>query len=88
MPLTVSDLPYEILAAILKTAAAINIRDGVQYTYGLSQSERVVRGQVSPDALKWNATQSIRRVGRRWHDWAVEYALENLQISQWRGSER
>lgn len=97
MPSTINDLPYEILSAVLEEAAALNIKDGVQYTYGLSQApeplqdarmQRVVRGQVSPDALRWNATQSIRQVRRQWHDWAAEYALENLQISRWRGSER
>ena len=97
MPLTVTDLPYETLSAVLLAAAEINLRKGVQYTYGLSKApeplqdvhtQRVIRGRVCPDTLKWHATQSIRQVCRRWHDWAAEYALEDLQISRWRGSER
>ena len=97
MPLSINDLPFEILAAILSEAAELNIRHGPQYTYGLSQvaeplpdvqMQLVVRGQVSPDASRWNATNAIRQVGRQWHDWASEYALESLQISRWRGSER
>ena len=97
MPVTVADLPYEILSAVLEAAAKINERQGVQYTYGLSeapeplqdvQMQRTIRGRVCPDALKWYAIQSIRQVCRRWHDWAAEYALESLQITRWRGSER
>ena len=93
----IQGLPYELLSAVLQEAASLNIRDGVQYTYGLSQApeplqnvpiQRVVRGQVAPDAVRWNAVQSIRQVARLWHDWASEYALKNLQISRWRGSER
>jgi len=97
MPSTINDLPYEILSAILMEAAELNIKHGPQFTYGLSQAPEplldvrmqcVVRGQVSPDTLRWNATEAIRQVGRKWHDWAAEYALENLQIARWRGSER
>lgn len=97
MPLTINNLPYEILSAILEEAAQLNIRYGPQYTYGISQApehlhdvrvQRVVRGQVPPDTLKWRATDAIRQVRRQWHDWASEYALENLHISRWRGSER
>lgn len=97
MPLTINDLPYETLSAVLALAAELNIRNGIQFTYGLSQApeplqdvrmQRVVRGRVSPDTLRWNATEAIRQVGRKWHDWAAEYALENLQVTRWRGSER
>ncbi len=97
MPSSINDLPYETLTAILAEAAKLNIKHGPQFTYGLSQApeplqdvsmQRVVRGQISPDTLRWNATEAIRRVGRKWHDWALEYALESLQISRWRGSER
>ena len=97
MPCTVKDLPYEILSVVLEETAELNIRHGARYTYGLSQApeplqdvqvQRVVRGHVPPDTLKWNATQSIRQVSRLWHDWTVEYALKILQISRWRGSER
>lgn len=97
MPLTINDLPYEILSAILAEAAELNTRNGAQFTYGLSQApeplqdvrmQRVIRGRVSPDTLRWNATAPIRQVRRNWHDWAAEYALENLRITRWRGSER
>ena len=97
MPLTIDDLPYELLSQILQTAADHNARQGPLYTYGLSQApeplqdaqlQRVIRGQFSPDALRFNSTRSLRQVARRWHDWAAEYALETLYISRWPGSER
>lgn len=97
MPATINDLPYELLSAILQDAAELNIQQGPHYTYGLSQApeplqdapmQRVVRGQLSPDTLRWTAVENIRQVRRQWHDWAAEYALESLYISRWRGSER
>lgn len=97
MPATINDLPYELLSAILQDAAELNIQQGSNYTYGLSQApeplqdapmQRVVRGQLSPDTLRWTVAENIRQVRRQWHDWAAEYALETLYISRWRGSER
>ena len=97
MPLTINDLPYEILSQILEAAAEHNVLQGPLYTYGLSQAPEplkdaqlhpVIRGQLSPDTLRFNSTESLRQVARRWHDWAAEYALETLYISRWRGSER
>ena len=97
MPASIDDLPYELLSVILEEAAQLNIQKNAQYTYGLSQApeplqdvrmQRVVRGQVSPDTLKWNAVDAVRQVNRQCHQWASEYALSNLYITRWRGSER
>lgn len=98
MPTTINALPYELLAAILEEATKLNLREIPSYTYGLSQApepmrrdvrmQRVVRGPVGLDELRWNATDAIRRVNRTWHDWACRYALSTLYISRWRGSER
>ena len=97
MPASIDDLPYELLSAILEEAAKLNIHENAQYTYGLSQApeplqdvrvQRVVRGQLPPDTLKWNAVEAIRQVNRQCHHWASEYALSNLYITRWRGSER
>ena len=97
MPLTINDLPYELLSQILQAAAEFNVLHGPVYTYGLSQAPEplrdaqlqcVIRGRLSPDTLRFNSTESLRQVARRWHDWAAEYALETLYISRWRGSER
>lgn len=97
MPASIKDLPYELLSAILEVAAETNIHENAQYTYGLSQApeplqdvrvQRVVRGQVPPDTLKWNAVDAIRQVNRQCHQWASEYALANMYVTRWRGSER
>ena len=97
MPPSINDLPYEILSAVLEEAAELNLHENAQYTYGLSQApeplqdiqiQRVVRGQVPPDTLKWNAVDAIRRVNRKCHQWASEYSLKSLFITRWRGSER
>lgn len=98
MPTTINTLPYELFAAILEDATRLNLCEIPRYTYGLSQApepmrrdvrlQRVVRGLVGPDALKWNASDAIRRVDRKWHDWACRYALATLYITRWRGSER
>lgn len=98
MSTTINALPYELLAAILEETTKLSLRESPRYTYGLSQApepmrqdvqmQRVVRGPLSPDTLNWNATDAIRRVNRTWHDWACRYALANLFIARWRGSER
>ena len=97
MPSGINELPYELLSAILEEAADLNIQEKTQYTYGLSQApeplqdvrlQRVIRGQVPPDTLKWHAVDAIRQVNRQWHQWACEYSLRNLYITRWRGSER
>ena len=94
---TINSLPQEIFDEILENAASLNFKESSTYTYGLCRSlERlhnskahvVVRGHLRPDALKWSITYDIRRVGRRWHEWACYYALRNLYIRRWRGSER
>lgn len=97
MPASINHLPYELLSAVLSEAAEFNTQENAQYTYGLSQApeplqdvqmQRVVRGQVPPDTLKWNAVDAIRQVNRQCHQWASEYALRSLFITRWRGSER
>lgn len=68
MPTSINELPYELLSAILEEAAEFNIQENASYTYGLSQApeplqdvrmQRVIRGQVPPDTLKWNAVDAI-----------------------------
>ena len=97
MVLIVNTLPYEILSQILENAAELNRQEGPQYTYGLSQApepledvgmQTVIRGHVPPDVQQWTAANAIRQVCRTWHDWATQYALRDIRISRWRGSER
>ncbi|KAF2278112.1 uncharacterized protein EI97DRAFT_414353 [Westerdykella ornata] len=93
----ITELPYEILSKILEEAARANIQEGPTYTYGLSQvqlplqkasTERYVRGPVPPELLKWDATSAIRLVCWQWHEWALEYALNDVYIRRWKGGER
>ncbi|KAL9633855.1 MAG: hypothetical protein Q9164_004445 [Protoblastenia rupestris] len=97
MTMELSNLPYELFSRILDEAAKLNVCENTHYTYGLSQApepgqdvrmQRVVRGNVPIDTQKWNATDAIRQVNRRFHDWATEHALRDLYITRWRGSER
>ena len=97
MPASIDTLPYEILSAILEEVMSISLRDLPKYTYGLSQApeplqdvqiQRVVRGLKAPDTVQWEASNSIRQVNRKWYEWAVEHAMEDVYIRRWRGSER
>ncbi|KAI0572099.1 hypothetical protein Alg130_10633 [Pyrenophora tritici-repentis] len=87
----------EVLSQILEDVAEANTRDGATYTYGLSRaplsmspmiSQRYVRGPLSPDLLRWDVSSVLRCVCWKWHNWALRYALRELYIRQWRGSER
>ena len=97
MPTSMDGLPYEIFSKILLEATEINLQELPQYTYGLSQApeplrdvhmQRVIRGQKAVDAIRWEAVDSIRQVNNQWHEWAVDYALREIYIRRWQGSER
>lgn len=97
MPTSIEDLPFEILCTILEEAAQANLHQLPSFTYGLSHAaelglstrlQRVIRGQTTPDVLAWQAIEGLRKVNRRWHDWAIQHAFRSLYISRWRGSER
>ncbi|KAK5124245.1 hypothetical protein LTR85_001948 [Meristemomyces frigidus] len=93
----INELPQEILTDILFKAAKANEAEGISYTYGLTQAPlpleqaklaKYVRGPLSADSVRWDATQSIRQVCAQWHDWALGYNLEHVFERRWRGSER
>lgn len=94
--MNINAFPNEILQNILEQAAELNKKEGVTFTFGLSQPpqsgqrklQRYVRGQVPPDLLKWDATCALRLVCKRWHEWGLGYALRDVYIKSWRGSER
>lgn len=95
--MNINEFPQEILNSILEHAVAINVREGVTYTYGLSQAPlplqkaklgRYLRGPVCPDDLLWDATANIRQVCGKWHEWALQHSLKQLWVRRWRGSER
>ncbi|EME79069.1 uncharacterized protein MYCFIDRAFT_51028 [Pseudocercospora fijiensis CIRAD86] len=93
----INDLPHEILSEILLLATKANQAEGERYTYGLSQAplplqkvklSKYVRGPVTAESLRWDATASIRQVCSTWHEWALSYNLEHVFERRWRGSER
>ena len=97
MSISINSLPFELLSKILEEATLLNFHGTATFNYGLcaiteagrdGQLQRTVRGHIVPDALRWRVTQSLRQVNRQWHDWASVYALGDLYITRWRGSER
>lgn len=88
--------PQEILDNILDQAAELNKKEGVAFTFGLSQPpysqerklQKYIRGPVPPELQRWDAVQSLRLVCSRWHEWSLEYALRDVYVKCWRGSER
>ncbi|OQO00345.1 hypothetical protein B0A48_13692 [Cryoendolithus antarcticus] len=91
------ELPQEILCTILLEVARINETEGERYTYGLSQAPlpaerakltKYVRGPLSAESIRWDATRSIRQVCAKWHSWAIAYNIEHVFERRWRGSER
>ncbi|KXL46519.1 hypothetical protein M433DRAFT_69549 [Acidomyces richmondensis BFW] len=91
-------LPQEILSDILTRAALANEAEGPHYSFGLSQAPvpleeppkltKYVRGPLSTESLRWDATESIRQVCARWREWALGYNLEAVFERRWRGAER
>lgn len=97
MSTNIATLPFELLSKILEEATLLNYKDTPTFNYGLNGIsgsgrdgglQRTLRGHIVPDALRWRVTQSLRQVNRQWHDWASAYALRDLYITRWRGSER
>ena len=93
----INELPHEILSDILLKATKANEAEGESYTYGLTQAPlplqktkltKYVRGPLSGESLRWDATSAIRHVCAQWHDWALAYNLEHVIERTWRGSER
>ncbi|KAK8197422.1 hypothetical protein HDK77DRAFT_478551 [Phyllosticta capitalensis] len=92
-----NEFPYEILSTILEESTKLNERDGVTFTFGLSQApglvakptlQKYVRGPLPPDILRWDAAAAIRAVCKKWHAWALEYAMRDVYIRKWKGAER
>lgn len=95
----INELPNEILFQILTETAKFNERDGVTFTFGLTQPpmppgkelrrpQRYVRGPVPPALLHLDATAALREVCSKWHVWAQLYAFKDIYVRCWRGSER
>lgn len=93
----INDLPSELLSNILYLATKANEAENETFTYGLSQAPlplvkakltKYVRGPVTAEALRWDATRSIRSVCSAWHDWAASYNFEHVFEQRWKGAER
>jgi hypothetical protein len=96
----INAFPNEILYSILEQAVQLNEQAGVGYSYGLSQLprcidskvptnvQRYVKGPLPPYQRKWDASCILRLVCRRWHDWTLQYALRDVYVKLWQGSER
>lgn len=93
----ISDLPSEIISDILLQATHINGAEAPSFTYGLTQAPlplqkarltKYVRGPLSAESSRWDATHNIRGVCSAWHNWAVTYNTEHVFERRWRGSER
>lgn len=98
--MSINSLPNEIIYDILSKVVAANQDDGVLYTYGLSKlpeskdprvpkkAQRYIRGPIPPYQLKWDAASKIRLVCAKWHSWSLAYAVSDVYVKNWRGSER
>lgn len=95
--MNINHLPQEIISEILLLATLANEKESASFTYGLSQAPlplvkakltKYVRGPVTAESLRWDATSSIRQVCQAWHDWSLSYNLEHVFERKWRGSER
>jgi hypothetical protein len=98
--MSINSLPNEILYAILEETVKLQEKDGVLFTYGLSKLpecrdrsvstklQRYVRGPVPPYQVRWDATAAIRLVCQRWHSWSLSYAVSDVYVKLWKGSER
>jgi hypothetical protein len=95
--MSINNLPYEILSYILEEAAKLNAREGVTWTFGLTEPQlplgnipihKHVRGPVPDEVLKWDSVADIRQTCSVWRRWALGYSLEHISLFKWRTSER
>ncbi|KAF2723238.1 hypothetical protein K431DRAFT_220427 [Polychaeton citri CBS 116435] len=93
----INSLPSEILYEILLLAARANEHENEVFTYGMSQAPlplqkarltKYIRGPVSSNSLRWDATLPLRETCSAWHEWALSYCFEQIFERRWRGSER
>ena len=93
----IHDLPKEIISHILYITTKSNEAEGETFTYGLTQAPlpgekaqltKYIRGPLTPEAQRWDATRSIRETCSAWHEWSLGYSFEHVFERRWRGSER
>jgi hypothetical protein len=95
----ITALPNELLRTILEYTVELNEHDGVAFSYGLHHNlsmernpplkfSRHVRGPLPPYQQRWDAAATLRLVCRKWHDWALDYALGEVYVKNWIGAEK
>lgn len=99
MPANINDLPYELLSQILEIVLRSNVEQNSRKTYAFDMGlhappdpdvrmQRLLKGLMTPDSVRWTASDTIRRVNPRWHDLALKYSFKDLYVLSWRGSEK
>ena len=89
MPASINDLPYELLSQILENVICFNVEQNSRRTYGFDMElhappdpdvrmQRLLKGLMTPDSVRWTASNTIRRVNSRWHDLALKYSFRDL----------
>ena len=87
----ISDLPTEILSNILTRVISTNKKDGVHFTYGLSESShffaephspkltRYVRSPLRDELLTLDAAWAIRRVCQQWGNLVMSKTFREIR---------
>lgn len=99
MPATINDLPYELLSEILEHVIRSNLEQNILKRHNFDtelhappdpdvRMQQLIKGRMTPDAVRWIASNTIRQVNSRWHGIALEYAFRDLYVLAWRGSEK
>lgn len=99
MPVTINDLPHELLSQILENVIRYKVEQNSQTTYDSDMGvhfppdpdvrmQRLLKGLMTPDSVRWTASNTIRKVSSRWHEMALKYAFRDIYVLSWRGSER
>ena len=89
MPANINDLPYELLSQILEIVLRSNVEQNSRKTYAFDMGlhappdpdvrmQRLLKGLMTPDSVRWTASDTIRRVNPRWHDLALKYSFKDL----------
>ena len=96
----ITTLPTELLNDVLLRAVFANKRDGVHFTYGLLENSqfpvepgsprltKYVRSPLGDEPMTVDAAWSIRRVCRRWGDWAMLQSFRTIREQFYPGRRR
>ena len=99
MPTTIKDLPYELLSSIFEHVIRSKVEQNFLKLNSLDtkfhalpdpdiRMQQLIKGRMTPDAVRWIASYTIRQVNSRWHEIALGYAFRDLYVLSWRGSKK